>query len=73
LEENEPMATYPWIDGVVREAQKLTGKDFWPYGVEKNRKTLETFLRYHYDQGLAERRLGIDEIFVPSTLARSRI
>jgi len=73
LEENEPMATYPWIDGVVREAQKLMGKDFWPYGVEENRKTLETFLRYHYDQGLTERRLGIDEIFVPSTLARSRI
>jgi len=73
LEENEPMATYPWIDGVVREAQKLMGKDFWPYGIEKNRKTLETFLRYHYSQGLSERRLGIDEIFVPSTLARSRI
>jgi 4,5-dihydroxyphthalate decarboxylase len=73
LEENEPMATYPWIDGVVREAQKLMGKDYWPYGIEENRKTLETFLRYHFSQGLSERRLGIDEIFVPSTLARSRI
>ncbi len=44
-----------------------------PYGVEKNRNTLEPFLRYHTDQGLSERRLTIDEIFVPSTLARSRI
>ena len=73
LEENEPMVTYPWIDGVVREAQDLMGKDFWPYGVEENRKTIETFLRYHFDQGLSERRLNIDEIFVPSTLVRSRI
>lgn len=73
LEENEPMATYPWIDGVVREAQELMGKDFWPYGVDKNRKTLEAFLRYHFSQGLSEQRLAIDDIFVPSTLARSRI
>ncbi|MEW6673109.1 MAG: ABC transporter substrate-binding protein [Thermodesulfobacteriota bacterium] len=73
LEENEPMATYPWIDGAVRETQKLMGKDFWPYGIEENRKTLETFIRYHFSQGLSERRLGIDELFVPSTLARSRI
>ena len=73
LEENEPMATYPWIDGVVREVQQLMGNDYWPYGIEENRKTLETFLRYHFSQGLSERKLGIDEIFVPSTLARSRI
>jgi 4,5-dihydroxyphthalate decarboxylase len=73
LEENEPMATYPWIDGVVREAQEFMGKDFWPYGVEENRKTLEAFLRYHFDQGLSERRLAIAEIFVPSTMTSSRI
>lgn len=73
LEENEPMATYPWIDGVVREAQEFMGKDFWPYGVDKNRKPLEAFLRYHFDQGLSERKLNIDEIFVPSTRVPSRI
>lgn len=73
LEENEPMATYPWIDGVVREAQELMGKDFWPYGAEENRTALEAFLRYHFEQGLSERRLTIDEIFVPSTLKKSRI
>jgi len=73
LEENEPMATYPWIDAVVREAQKLMGNDYWPYGIEGNRKTLEAFLRYHFDQGLSERKLTIDEIFAPSTLVRSRI
>lgn len=73
LEENEPMATYPWIDGVIQEAQSFMGEDFWPYGLEPNRTTLEAFLRYHYDQGLAERRLQLEEIFVPSTLSVSKI
>jgi len=73
LEENEPMVIYPWIDGAVRETQELMGKDFWPYGIEKNRKTIETFLRYHFEQGLSERKLTIDEIFVPSTMATSKI
>jgi len=43
------------------------------YGLEANRKTLDAFLRYHFDQGLAARRLSLEEIFVPSTLSRSRI
>lgn len=73
LEENEPMATYPWIDGVIQETQAFMGEDFWPYGLDENRKTLEAFLRYHFDQGLAARRLAVEEIFVPSTLTRSRI
>ncbi len=73
LEENEPMATYPWIDGVVTEAQDIMGKDFWPYGLEENRKAIETFIRYHYDQGLAQKKLTIEELFVPSTMVRSRI
>ena len=67
------MATYPWIDGVIRETQTLMGENFWPYGLDENRKTLDAFLRYHFDQGLAARRLKVEEIFVPSTLTRSRI
>jgi 4,5-dihydroxyphthalate decarboxylase len=41
LEENEPMATYPWISGAVREAQDFMGSDFWPYGLQENRKTID--------------------------------
>lgn len=44
------------------------GRDFWPYGVEANRKTLEAMTRYSYEQGLAVRQLGADELFAPSTL-----
>ena len=44
------------------------GQDFWPYGVEANRKTLETFLRYSHEQGLAGRTLAVDDLFPGTTL-----
>ena len=43
------------------------GEDYWSYGVDKNRATLETFLRHHHAQGLSSRRLSVDEIFHPAT------
>jgi 4,5-dihydroxyphthalate decarboxylase len=55
------------------EVRELMGEDFWPYGVDENRKTLDAFLRYHFDQGLADRRLTVEEIFAPGTLERSKI
>ena len=44
------------------------GENFWPYGVEPNRKALETLFRYSYDQGLSKRKLSIEELFHPATL-----
>jgi len=44
------------------------GDDFWPYGVETNRQTLEIFLRYADEQGLTERKLNIEELFPRQTL-----
>ncbi len=43
------------------------GDDFWPYGIEPNRKTLETFLRHHHAQGLSPRLVKVEELFHPST------
>jgi 4,5-dihydroxyphthalate decarboxylase len=43
------------------------GDDFWPYGLEPNRKTLETFLRHHHAQGMSSRLVTPDELFHPST------
>jgi 4,5-dihydroxyphthalate decarboxylase len=44
------------------------GDNFWPYGIEANRKTLEALFEYSYEQGLANRRLRVEELFHPSTL-----
>ncbi|MBW1945661.1 MAG: ABC transporter substrate-binding protein, partial [Deltaproteobacteria bacterium] len=37
--------TMPWITGEVERLKKFFGEDWWPYGIQKSRKTLETFLR----------------------------
>jgi 4,5-dihydroxyphthalate decarboxylase len=63
----------PWL---VSDADAthdfFDGEDWWPYGIDANRATLDTFLRYSYEQGLSPRRLQAEELFVPSTLRQSR-
>lgn len=43
-------------------------EDWWPYGVGKNRHAVDTFLRYHHEQGLSQRLLTSEDIFVPELL-----
>ncbi len=59
----------PWLVAEVEETRALMGGDPFPYGVAKNRKTLETLAGYTFGQGLAPRRLTIPEMFWESTLA----
>ena len=63
----------PWQSAHVEEARALLGADWWPYGVEPNRHVLETFLRYHHEQGLSKRRLKLEELFAPETLTSFRV
>jgi 4,5-dihydroxyphthalate decarboxylase len=58
----------PWMTRHQVEVRELMGDDWWPYGLEPNRKTLDTFLRYHHEQGLSARRLKPEELFAPETL-----
>jgi len=57
----------PWFNAHVEEAFDLMGEDFWPYGIEKNRASLDVFLRYHHEQGLSPRKLEVDEMFAAET------
>jgi 4,5-dihydroxyphthalate decarboxylase len=63
----------PWVPDHVRHWRELAGEDFWPYGIEPNRPTLEAFLRYGFEQGVATRRLKVEELFAPETLERAKI
>jgi 4,5-dihydroxyphthalate decarboxylase len=49
------------------------GKDWWSYGFADNRNVIETFLRYHHEQGLSPRQLVPEELFAPETLDAFRI
>jgi 4,5-dihydroxyphthalate decarboxylase len=59
----------PWLVAEAEETRALMGDDPFPYGVARNRKTLETLAGYTFRQGLAPRRLSIEEMFVESLLA----
>ena len=58
----------PWFSELFAENRALLGDDWWPYGVARNRVAVDTFLRYHYEQGLSARLLTCDDIFVPELL-----
>ena len=45
------------------------GDDFWSYGVEANRKTLELMARYSHEQGLGGSRVPVEEMFAKSTMS----
>ncbi len=55
----------PWMaDYAARWAERF-GPDYWPYGLEPNRTTLEAFCRYALEQGVCHRKVTPDELFVP--------
>ena len=63
----------PWLAAHVEEAERLMGRDFWPYGYEPNVHPLRTFLRYSYEQGLSKRQLEPKELFAPESLESFKI
>ena len=63
----------PWIQNILRDTQALFGPDPWPYGVEANRGTLETFVRYAIEQGICRAPITVDELFPREVGASFRI
>jgi len=57
----------PWIAEHARRWRELAGEDFWPYGIEPNRPTLEAFVQYAFEQGVTARKLDLGELFAPET------
>jgi 4,5-dihydroxyphthalate decarboxylase len=66
-------AMLPWLTAHVEDARRTLGKDWWAYGLEPNRHVLETFLRYHHEQGLSKRRFTPEELFAPETLEAFKV
>jgi 4,5-dihydroxyphthalate decarboxylase len=57
--------TLPWVEAEFRATQAVLGKDIWPYGLDENRKAIETLCRYLHEQGFTPRRMQADELFAP--------
>jgi 4,5-dihydroxyphthalate decarboxylase len=63
----------PWGVSEFEKARALMGNDYWSYGFEANRHVLETFTRYHHEQGLSARKVEPEELFAASTLDLTKI
>ena len=51
----------------------LFGGDPFPFGIDENRPTLELFLRYTFEQGIAHRHAKPEEIFPPGIMTSVKV
>jgi 4,5-dihydroxyphthalate decarboxylase len=63
----------PWLPTYARQLADLFGGDPYPFGIEPNRPTLELFLRYTHEQGIAHRLVAPEEIFPPGIMAPVKV
>ena len=59
----------PWLPTYARKMRDLFDGDPFPFGIEENRPTLETFLAYCHQQGIAHRLAKPEEIFPAGIMA----
>jgi len=55
---------FVWGRHLFEEERAAFGDDPWPHGIAKNRANLERFVGYSLDQGLMEKKLSVEELFV---------
>jgi len=60
---------FPWFSQLVEDDVAVPGEDWWPYGIQANRKSIDAVLRYHYEQGMTDRLFTIEDIFLSELLA----
>lgn len=64
----------PWGSALLDASEDLFDQtDPWPYGIEPNRRTLEAFLQFAHEQGVAKRRLSPEDLFAPETHSEYRV
>jgi 4,5-dihydroxyphthalate decarboxylase len=70
LDHNVSQIALPWIQQSVRRASAtfFPDGDYWPYGVSRNRATIEAFLKFCHDQGVTKRHLTPEDIFAREAL-----
>jgi 4,5-dihydroxyphthalate decarboxylase len=63
----------PWLTNHAARMRELFGGELFPYGIEQNRPTLELFLRYAHEQGIAHRLAKPEDIFPAGIMASVKI
>lgn len=63
----------PWGASYAADIRTTFGSDFWPYGLEPNRKTLSAFCRFAHRQGVTPRLLEPEELFAAQVRSTFRV
>jgi len=66
-------APLAWLAPYAERMKALFGEDFWPYGLEKNRKTLQAFVDFAFEQGVCHRKLALEELFPKQVLSSFKV
>ena len=70
----EPLpVSLPWVHHFAQSVRELMGEDYWPYGVEKNRKVIDALCDYTFEQGLVAARASVEDLFAPSVVNLSQV
>ncbi len=70
---NALIVTLPWLEAETHETSAIMGEDFWKYGVAENLAEIEALTQYIYEQGLADRKVKVEELFHPSTFEIAKV
>jgi 4,5-dihydroxyphthalate decarboxylase len=63
----------PWLRDHVSAIEAIFGLDFFPYGLEPNRRTLDAFLAFALEQGVTHRKLAAEELFPREVLTSFKV
>lgn len=66
--EEPPPVSLPWLYNFSEGVRELMGRDYWPYGVEPNRREIEALCAYVHEQGLVQAPPVPEDLFCPSVL-----
>jgi 4,5-dihydroxyphthalate decarboxylase len=66
-------APLAWLGDYVARLRGVFGDDPFPYGLEPNRRTLEAFLQFAFEQGVCHRELSPEELFPPQVLTSFKV
>jgi 4,5-dihydroxyphthalate decarboxylase len=54
----------PWLPDEIDEMERVFGDDQWTYGVEANRSTFETMMKFMVQQDMLKKTPTVEELFV---------
>jgi 4,5-dihydroxyphthalate decarboxylase len=63
-EANALSVMLPFLVHEIERTRQLMGMDYWPFGIEANRKSITTFFRHLKDQGIIDREPSVTDLFL---------